>query len=143
MWIYCLIVFSGYLIISGIAYLVNKSNKKQGLKGIPTKDCFNPLKWLSVLYGFTLKILIPRHVFEQYVLRMYDPDCSVCIKEGKCIGGLTCGNQCACGCDTIAKMYSPTEADSGENWGPIIFNKKEYQELRKDYPVKITITYDN
>lgn len=140
---FCLLIFSVYLLVSFVAMTINKNNKRKGLKGIPTKDCINPLKWMSVLYGFTLKLLIPRHVFEQYVLRMYDEDCQICVKEGKCVGGTICGSDCSCGCDTIAKMYSPTEKDSGDNWGPIIFNKKEYEELRKETPVKITIEYGN
>lgn len=140
---FCLLVFSAYLIISGVALRVNNLNKKKGLKGIPTKDCMNPLKWGSVAYGFFLKLIIPKHVFEQYVLRMYDPDCEVCVKEGKCIGGSTCGTECACGCDTIAKMYSPVEEDSGGNWGPIIFNKEKYQKLREEFPAKITVRYGN
>lgn len=140
---FCLLIFSIYSFISLIAVAVNENNKRKGLKGISTKDCFNPLKWLSVLYGFTLKILIPRHVFEQYVLRIYDEDCQVCVEEGKCVGGSICGSDCACGCDTLAKMYSPTESDSGENWGPIVFNKKEYERHREQYPVKIKIEYGN
>ena len=140
---YFLIAFSVYVLTSLAALWVNHQNKSKGLKGIRNIDCINPIKWMSVLYGFFLKLLIPKHVFEQCVLRMYDSDCAPCIKEGICIGGLTCGKDCACGCDTLAKMYSPIESDSGENWGPIVFNKNKYLKLREHFPIKITIQHGN
>lgn len=138
---FCLILFSTYVFISMIAYSINYKNKMKGLNGIPTIQCFNPIKWFSVFYGFVLKFLLPKHVFEQYVLRIYDPDCSICIDEGSCVGGVDCGVDCACGCNTLAKMYSPLEKDSGGNWGPIIWNKIKYQKIRESFPVKIEPKY--
>ena len=142
MWTYFLILISIYLTIGLSAVLINKFSINKGLKGIPVYQCFSPVKWMSVLYGFILKTIVPLHIFEQYVLRIYDKDCSVCVKNGKCIGGLNCGFNCACGCDTLAKMYSPFETDSGHNWDKIIFNKKKYEEFRKKYPITINISYD-
>lgn len=129
------------MIGAALAFGVNYRNKQNGLKGISNKDLLNPLKWGSVLYGFGLKLLVPPHVLEQMAIRLYEEDCAVCVKEGVCVGGTSCGNACACGCDTIAKMYSPFEEDSGENWNKIIFNKQKYKSHREEYPVKIKIHY--
>lgn len=57
------------------ATLYNYWIKKQGAEGIEWKECLNPIKHLSVLVGFTLYFLIPQHVFEQFVLRVYDEYC--------------------------------------------------------------------
>lgn len=141
MWIFFIIVFSLYFIFGGFAIWLNFGNKRKGLKGIPYKQCLNPVKWFSVFYGYLLKLIIPLHVFEQYAIRIYTEDCQVCIANGKCIGGSKCGAVCGCGCDTLAKMYSPFEEDSGENWGGIIFNKKKYHAVRQNYPIKIKIEY--
>ncbi len=134
-------LLSLYLILSLSAVLVNYRNISKGLGGIPYKDCLNPAKWFSVGYGFLLKFVIPPHVLEQYVLRFYEPDCQVCLRNGKCVGGTKCGKDCACGCDTLAKMYSPFETDSGENWGKIIFNETLYKQHRREYPIEIKVNY--
>lgn len=141
MYKFYLIVFSLYIVSVIIALIINNKNKKIGLKGIDVIECFNPFKFLSVAYGYLLKLLIPHHVFEQYVLRFYDEDCSVCIENGKCIGGKVCGSECGCGCDVFAKMYSPLEKDSGGNWDSIVFNKDKYSKIRDEYPIEISIKY--
>ena len=137
------VLFSAYVVAVTLAIYINSKNKLKGLKGITWVDCLNPVKFLSVLYGFLLKTLIPLHVFEQYVLRIYNKDCNVCIKGGSCIGGTRCGSDCACGCDTLAKMYSPLEEDSAGNWVKIEWNKDKYEAKRKLYPIKIEIKADD
>ena len=134
-----LIILGLYLVASLSAVIINYRNKQKGLKGISWVSCFNPIKFFNVAIGLLFKLILPLHVFEQLVLRIYDEDCKVCLDEGKCVGGSACGEECACGCDTVAKMYSPLESDSGENWGPIIWNKNKYEELRKEYPIEIII----
>lgn len=124
-----------YAISAAAACFFNYRLKTLGLSGIPYGECFNPLKMASVFVGYLLRSIIPDHVFEQYVIRFYDPDCRKdCLlgNDGKCV---------SCGCDTHSKMWSPMEKDSKSRWGKIIFSKEEYAELRKKYPVTIKITY--
>lgn len=123
----------GFGCLSALMY--NYWIKKQGAKGIKWVDCLNPVKHLSVLIGFIFYFLIPEHVFEQLVLRVYDDYCRPnCLlgNNGKCD---------SCGCNTYAKMMSPLEEDSRGNWGSIIWSKKKYKSLREQYPVKIKATY--
>lgn len=118
-----------------MALWANYKLKKKGLTGIKYSECINPLKHFSVLLGFLLYILIPQHIFEQYVIRFYDDYCrQTCLlnNDGKCI---------ECGCNTAAKMWSPLEADSRNNWGKIIFSKKKYYEHRNNYPIKIQVKF--
>jgi hypothetical protein len=128
---------SAYIIISLITVFYNWKLKKGSFTGISYAQCFNPFKWMSVLLGYILKLIVPLHILEQYILRHYDEDC---IKEcynsdsGKCE---------TCGCDARAKAWAPTEKDSRHRWGPIIFNKKEYQTLRENSPITIKIIYKN
>ena len=104
----------------------------KGYNEMTCKDCTNPVKWFSVVMGFTLKHLIPPHVLEQMVLRLYDESCKPCYNDGTCH---------VCGCASIAKAYSPIESCSADNWGPIVLNKEEYKKLRAEYPVQIKINY--
>lgn len=123
-----------YLAAGAGATLWNRDLKSKGLKGIPYKDCWSPKKFLSVGLGFFLSI-IPQHVFEQFVIRVYDDYC-----RPNCLKGN--GGKCdECGCHTYAKMMSPFEEDSRANWGKIIWNKQKYQEIRSKRPVKINIEY--
>lgn len=123
-----------YLFFSTLCLIANYRLKKGNLAGISNFQCFNPVKWFSVGIGFVLKFLFPWWIFEQYVLRFYDADCAPCKKAGKCIAG-----DSPCGCDFYAKAWSPVEKCSNGNWGPIIWSKKEYMQLRQDYPIKIKI----
>ena len=123
-----------YVIGFGLCYLKVLDLEAQGYEEMTCKDCLNPMKWFSVVTGFILKYLVPPHILEQMVLRLYDEDCSMCYKNG------VCG---VCGCDSIAKAYSPTESCSGDNWGPIIFDKQKYQKLREEFPIEIKISYGN
>lgn len=95
------------------------------------EDWFNPIKWVSVLYGWFAKLIFPLHIVEQIILRMYDMECRKCVKQGTCIH---------CGCD-ISKVHVPWESCSNGNWGPFVESKKKYQEMRKEFPVEITINY--
>lgn len=125
-------------LFSGIsACIANYFMRKKGLKGISYLECFNPLKMISVLVGFILKYVIPQHILEQYVIRFYDEDCRrecVFSSDGKCV---------SCGCDAIAKMWSPIEEDSKKRWGKIIWRKSKYRAFREKYPLKIKIQYGN
>jgi len=117
------------------ACVANFIMRKKGLEGISYKECLSPLKMISVLLGFALKYIIPQHIFEQYVIRFYDPDCRT-----ECVLGND-GNCVACGCDTIAKMWSPFELCKKKRWPPIIWSKKEYKAYRELYPLKIFVKY--
>lgn len=122
-----------YLVISTLALGVNNRLKSKGFKGIPNKDCFNPLKWFSVFIGYILKWVIPLHVFEQFVLRLYDPECRPdCILRGPC-------KECAC--DALAKAYSPLEKCSKGNYPKIIWSKSKYEKFREEFPVRIEVKY--
>lgn len=128
-----LVIF--YLIGFFSCYIANKKLKSKGLKGVDYWKCANPVLWYSVVIGLIFKFLVPLHVFEQYVLRFYDdfcrPNCLLSA-DGRCV---------SCGCDAIAKTFSPVERCSNDNWDKIIWNKKEYEELRKETPVEIKIIY--
>jgi hypothetical protein len=114
-------------IISALSY--NFWIKREGAKGIAWSQCMNPIKHLSVVVGFIFS-LIPQHIFEQYVLRVYDDYC-----RPNCLLGN--GGRCdSCGCNTYAKMMSPLEEDSRGNW-----SKRKYKEHREKYPVKIEPKY--
>ncbi len=124
-----------YIIAALCAMVYNYVLRRKGLEGISYVQCFNPIKLISVWIGFTLWLLVPMHIFEQYVLRFYDPECRTsCLlgNDGSCV---------KCGCNTTAKMWSPLEKDSNYNWGKIIFSRRKYRELRNKYPVKIKIEY--
>lgn len=123
-----------YILGSMIAMSMNYSLKNKGLKGIEWYECFSVYKQFNVAIGFVLKSIIPFHIFEQYVLRFYDEDCKPCLDKGKCL---------YCGCDTKAKMWAPGEEDSNDNWGKIIWSKKEYEKYRKRFPVQIKTEYKN
>ena len=95
-------------------------------------DWINPLKWGSVLYASFMKMLFPMHIVEQLILRMYDMECRKCMANGSCFH---------CGCD-MSKVFTPWDVCSQGNWGPMIESEKEYEELRKEYPVEITVKYE-
>lgn len=128
--IWVLVVLAGLYLFGVLTCLLSTRNNKEVDKG----KCFKPLSWLSYALGYVIKRFVPLHVFEQIVLRIYDEECSRCVADGKCFD---------CGCDMPAKAYVPYESCSRGNWGPIIWGKKEYKELRKTYPVKIKIEYAN
>lgn len=130
-----IIALIAYIIGFSVCCLKVFSLKRQGYNEMQCKDCLNPMKWLSFIVGFTMKFLIPKHVFEQLVLRIYDEECRrECYnsEDGRCV---------ECGCDAIAKAYSPQEQCSRGNWGPIIFNERAYRLHRKEYPISIKIKY--
>lgn len=80
--------------------------------------------------------MIPDHIFEQYVIRHYAEYCKKnCYNsiDGKCV---------SCGCHAKAKAWSPLEECSLEHWAPIIWNKKEYEELRKEVPLEIKLEFN-
>lgn len=108
------------------------------------KLCWNPLKWGSVLLGFIYKIIFPPHVLEQYVLRFYDSECRQCIKRGECVFYDENGEvrtDKGCGCAMPEKAYVPFECCYEGNWGPIMWNKKKYNDHREKYPINITVEY--
>lgn len=101
---------------------------------ISVKDCLDPRKWFSYVLGNVMMTLLPPHILEQFVLRVFDKECRECVKNGKCYH---------CGCDMPARAYDPFTDCSGGNWGPIVFNKSEYLKIREEYPVEIKIEYNN
>lgn len=116
---------------------VNVKLKKDGYSGIPWIKCFDPRKYFSFVIGNVIPWIIPQHVFEQFVLRVYDPFCRAnCIvgNGGFCVG---------CGCATYQKMLSPIEECAKGYWPKIIWNKEEYLELRKNDPVSILVKHLN
>lgn len=128
-------IIPAYTISCILAVCYNYWLKGQGSNGIKWVECLNPVKHFNVLIGFIFYFLIPSHVFEQFVLRVYDDYCRPnCLLENK-------GRCVSCGCNTYAKMMSPLEEDSKGNWSKIIWNKKKYEEIRKKYPVKIEVKY--
>lgn len=130
-----IILFGIYAMAVISAVIVNYINKNNGLKGIPYTQCFSPIKLVSVLLGFILFTIIPEHILEQYIIRFYDEDC-----RAECINGN--GGKCvSCGCHTRAKMWSPLERCSKTRWQEIIWSKRKYIELRKEYPLQIKIKY--
>ena len=124
-----------YFLAVFAAMMYNFYLRKKGLKGVRYRSLLSPKKLFSVFYGFLLSIILPQHIFEQLVLRVYDPYC-----RSKCLKGNM--NRCIhCGCNVYAKMMSPFEEDSNYNWGKIIFSRSEYERLRSKYPVDIKVVY--
>ena len=124
-----------YLVGSGLCLRKVKSLRAEGFNEITFLQCLNPILWFSLVIGKVFKVLVPPHIFEQYVLRVYDEECRpqcYLSRNGTCV---------ECGCDALAKAYSPISQCSKGNWGRIIFNKSKYKKLRDDYPVQIKINY--
>jgi len=141
--VYIWYIFCYFIFYAAIVYIIgvvgaisyNAWLRRQGLKGISYAECFSPIKMFSVLVGFTLSSLLPLHIFEQLVLRIYDSNCRVeCLlgNGGKCV---------SCGCNTKAKMFSPFEICSNFNWGAIIWNRKKYYKHRENFPIEIIVNY--
>ena len=127
-----------------LANLSNRHARKLGQKGIPFEHTLNPFKWFSVMYGFIIALIIPKHIFIQYAQRVFEKNCQVCLKEGVCTGGLNKepGEQ-GCGCSTYAKMMSPFEEDYSNNWGKIILRKSKVKEKLREYPIELKIKIDH
>lgn len=124
-----------YLLGVGFATLKIYVLKKQGFNHYGYRTALNPVKWFNFLVGYILKFLMPPHIIEQMAIRLNDDECLPECYNSKY------GNCKYCGCNALAKAYSPLEQCSNANWGPIIFDKKEYEKFRKEYPVTIIIKY--
>lgn len=111
----------------------NKELKNKGLAGIDSRECWNPLKQLSVFFGFLFFLIVPEHIIEQYVYRLYHPVC-----KSKCYDSPD-GTCYHCGCKARAKAMSPYEGCSANHWGPIVFSKRKYYDRKKKYPFEITV----
>ena len=96
-------------------------------------DVANPFKWFSLLISAVFISLIPEHVIEQMVLRLYDDECKGCKAQGYCSD---------CGCAMPEKAFDPAASCSKGNWGPMILRKKAYKEFRKQFPITIKVTYE-
>lgn len=131
------VVFGGYLIAGVLASVYNARLKRNGLAGISWSECFSPRKMFSVFLGFVVSFSLPDHIFEQLVLRFYDPECRPDCLESES------GSCKHCGCNTRAKMASPFEKCSAGNWGEIIWSESKYRQFRAMYPVKIKVEYDD
>lgn len=124
-----------YLITVILTFLTIINLEKEGYDAYSWKDSFNLGLAFSFISGTVFHKLIPEHILEQYVIRLYDPYCKArCYdsEDGKCID---------CGCDAVKKAYAPTASCSKGNWGPIIFSKEDYNKLREEYPIKIKVQY--
>lgn len=132
-----------YIGLSLFVCLYNLYLKKKGYDGIEWISCFDPIKWLSFGVGWFVWLFIRRfkHVFEQYIERYYNDDCSRCIAGGRCVGVDQMGDIVnTCGCSPGAKASSPLESCSGR-YDPIIWRRGKYQKERKEYPMKIKVIY--
>lgn len=124
----------GFLAVVAVAgwYFAKFMCKREAAKVGADVDCNDPKKWASFLFGIVIEKIIPPHVFEQFVLRVYDDDCKSCIKAGNCT---------TCGCKAYAKMMVPWEKDSRSNWSQIIWSKEKYKAWRDQFPATVTVTY--
>lgn len=125
--LYCLGLVSSMLTV--------RSLNRKGYTYMKYTNCFNPVLWISFVYGFSWKLLVPQHVMEQLLLRYYDGFCKPnCYdsEDGKCVH---------CGCDAVAKAASPFSECAAGYWGHIIFRRKVYEKVRKEFPVTITAKY--
>lgn len=95
------------------------------------RDWINPLKWGSVLWATFTKFMFPLHIVEQLIIRMYDKECRDCVANGSCHH---------CGCD-MSKVYTPWDWCSKGNWGAMVESEREYKEIRKEFPVEISVNY--
>lgn len=131
-----IVLFSGYMIASFVALIVNYRLKKKGYSGIEWKECFFPIKHLSFTIGYIVS-LIPWWIMDQYVMRFYDDQCRLCILQRECkVNGVK-----GCGCDPYKKACSPFEKCSFDNYGPIIFNKVKAINHLLNIKYKIKVTY--
>jgi hypothetical protein len=107
-------------------------------------DITDPVKWFYVVYAWLLEKLIPPHILEQMIIRLYEPDCFKMVPDPKDktqMIKVSCrenGECFYCGCD-MNKVYVPYDSCSEGNWGSMIFNKKAYAEWRKKYPIKLKV----
>lgn len=131
-----LILFFSYLLTSFIAMYVNYGLKKKNYTGIEWKECFFPTKHFSFVIGYIIS-LIPWWIMDQYAMRFYDPECSVCIKRRSCERNGIKG----CGCDPYKKACSPFEKCSFDNYFPIIFNKQKAINHLSNIKYKIEVKY--
>lgn len=131
-----LILFSGYLIASISALIVNYRLKKNNYKGIEWRECFFPIKHLSFIVGYIVS-LIPWWIMDQYAMRFYNINCRKCIINKNCQFN---GNN-GCGCDPYKKACSPFETCSFKFYGPIIFNRKKAINHLSNIKYKIEVKY--
>jgi len=93
----------------------------------------NPVKWYSIVIGKILKKYgfgeqkDLFHIYEQYTFRA--TMCNLCLEEGKCL---------SCKCDMPDKMLVPFEMCDLKRWGPIIQDKEQWENFKKENKIKIT-----
>lgn len=92
--------------------------------------CFDPRRWVYFVMGKFIGVIIPYHVFFQYALRVFNKECSECVKIGKCKSG-------KCVCDVYEKMFIPNIACDNSNYDKIKWSKKEFNDWIEKYPHKI------
>lgn len=123
-----IILFSTYCLGFFTCLIKTSSNEK-----IRWVDCLDPRKWISVVVGNSLMLLVPPHILEQMALRVYDPECKECVQNGKCFD---------CGCDMPAKAYDPNQVCSRGNWGKIIWDKRDFLHWKSQVSYKIKVEYE-
>lgn len=106
--------------------------KTAGKSQVSLRDCLNPRNWISYVIGTSLASLIPLHVMEQYIIRIKDEECRKCVKAGACLH---------CGCNMPERALDPWQTCSAGNWGPIIFDRDEYENWKKEVGLKIEVAY--
>lgn len=125
-------LFGQWFLIAVCLYVVYYAVKhRRLLAATRAEDWVNPAKWLSVLYASFMKMLFPIHIVEQLIIRMFDPECRKCMKQGFCT---------YCKCD-MSKVYTPWDTCSEGNYPEMIEDETEYREMRKEFPVKIDVSY--
>lgn len=129
------VLLSLYLFGASTCLLYRYRLHKKGYVTFKWLECFHPKKLFSVCYGFFIKLIIPEHIFEQMVIRRYDPYC-----RPNCL--LSPMGACKhCGCSAEAKMNSPFEYCVKRHWGTMILRRKNYMKHREEYPISILLKF--
>lgn len=126
-----------YFLFASCALWVNYKLLKDGFKGIPWVECFNPKKWISFFIGNVFYYLVPLWILDQYVIRFYSENCRNCIEKEVCIYN----GEKGCGCNAYKKACSPLEQCSFNFYGPIILNKKEANKFLSN--IKLTLKIES
>lgn len=117
----------------GVASLSKLRTDEKGrwrLFGLLLKDIVNPVKWWSYIKGTVYGIFLKPHILEQVLIRQLN--CEECVLAGKCVD---------CGCSMPAKTYDMDARCSLDKWGPVDKKAKEWNQRKKDYKIKLSVSY--
>lgn len=121
-----------YYIIA-VFFIINYDIDDEGrprLFGLLAKDIVNPVKWGSYVKGTVYSWFLKPHILEQVLIRQIE--CEDCVLAGKCLD---------CGCGMPAKTYDFNARCSKDKWGPVEKNKELWEQRKKDYKIKIVVSY--